>query len=267
MKATQTDTRRAGNTKSSAKSRKWCFTLNNYTSEEYTKILTLFTSKKWLYIIGEEIGEEGTPHLQGYIEHKNAIRFETLKKQMPRAHFERAKGSRKQNCLYCSKDGKYKTNIDFIDINKLITKYYSNVKWKPWQKSVLDICDSDNEPRTIHWYWESKGNVGKSFLCKYIVIKYDAIICDGKKENIFNQVLTYMNTKNKEPKIVICDIPRESLHFLNYAVIEQLKNGLIYSGKYEGGTCIFDHPHVIILCNEEPAKEKLSKDRWHIVEI
>ena len=42
---------------------------------------------------------------------------------------------------------------------------------------------------------------------------------------------------------------------------------MLYSGKYEGGICYFDSPHVIIFANSEPMMDKLSKDRWEILDL
>jgi len=54
--------------KSVGQSFNWCFTLNNYTDEEMEQIKNLAPSGIIQYIaFGEEIGEEGTPHLQGYL--------------------------------------------------------------------------------------------------------------------------------------------------------------------------------------------------------
>lgn len=95
------------------KSRKWCFTLNNFSEEEYNLLRHTLHLKKWKYILGKEVGSENeTPHIQGFIEADNAIRFETLKKIMPRAHMEVCKGSTLSNYEYCSKDGIFDTNIE-----------------------------------------------------------------------------------------------------------------------------------------------------------
>lgn len=99
-----------GNTKTSPKSRNWTFTLNNYKDEEYNEIIATCHSKNWNYIFGKEIGESGTPHIQGFINYDNTIRFDTLKKIMNRAHIEKSRGNIDSNIVYCSKDGEYETN-------------------------------------------------------------------------------------------------------------------------------------------------------------
>jgi len=84
----------------SPKARSFVFTLNNYTDDEFMLIKEL----KYKYIvIGDEIGENGTPHLQGYVNFSSPISFNTIKKAMPRAHIETAKGNARQNYEYCSK--------------------------------------------------------------------------------------------------------------------------------------------------------------------
>lgn len=83
------------------KSKRWCFTLNNYTEEELDSISKIECE---YLIYGMEIGEQGTPHLQGYVVFKSVRRFRTLKKWLPRAHFEKTIGTHKQNILYCSKE-------------------------------------------------------------------------------------------------------------------------------------------------------------------
>lgn len=87
-----------------SQNRCWVFTVNNYTPEELDHIKTI--DCKYL-IVGEEVGEKGTPHLQGYIEFKAGKRLCTMKKLIPRAHFEVRRGTAQQAATYCKKDGKF----------------------------------------------------------------------------------------------------------------------------------------------------------------
>ncbi len=98
----------------------WCFTLNNYTEREFECLSSEFRNKseKYFYIVGKEVGESGTPHLQGYIalkDRKKKFRplptFAVNRNGKNAMHFERARGNREQNYKYCSKDGNFKTNI------------------------------------------------------------------------------------------------------------------------------------------------------------
>lgn len=257
-----------GNTYSRAqRTRRACFTLNNWTEEESQNLKDFLTSKGGLWIIGKEVGEGGTPHLQGYVRFKNQRIFKDLFNHNPRIHWEKCKGTEAQNIKYCSKDGSFDKTFPQTKAEKLINQY-STIIWKDWQQRIIDICDSSPDSRTFNWFYESEGNVGKSFLCKYLYLKYNAIIADGKKDNVFNQVNNWMQENTDEsPKLIVLDIPRYNLDFVNYGMLEQLKNGLIYSGKYEGGCLAFEYPHIIIFANEYPHTHKISEDRWNIVEI
>lgn len=106
-----------------SKSRNWCFTLNNYSAAELTHFDSLNLANEGgsiVYcLVGEEVGEGGTPHLQGFIVFKNAVRLPTVKSTVgARAHVERAKGTVKQNYDYCSKDGKYREFGDRPQFNE-----------------------------------------------------------------------------------------------------------------------------------------------------
>lgn len=50
--------------KQSTQSKHWCFTLNNWTVEELEQIEQIVQQCCDKWIIGKEVGEEGTPHLQ-----------------------------------------------------------------------------------------------------------------------------------------------------------------------------------------------------------
>lgn len=256
------ETRGSGGNTSNPRARKWCMTLNNYTEEEYEKIKAYFKHKKH-WIIGKE-GKNATPHLQGYFESKNAVEFKTLKNLCSRAHWEITKGDTEDNRRYCSKEGDYETNIP-IPLKERLLDRYRSVVWKDWQQKILDILETEPDARTIHCVVDYKGNSGKSFLCKYIDLKYDVILASGKKEDIFNQVKLYME-EGKEPRIILLDIPR-SQDRISWGAIEALKNGHIYSGKYEGGKLVFDYVHVIIFMNHEPPRYEMSEDRWNVIYI
>lgn len=93
----------------SGRFRNWCFTLNNYTEEDESFIRHLEYNKQVKYlIVGKEKGEQGTPHLQGFIVYHNVKKFNEVKKFLgERYHIEQCQGSIEQNIAYCSKDDEY----------------------------------------------------------------------------------------------------------------------------------------------------------------
>lgn len=87
--------------------RNWVFTLNNYTAEDIEALKKEVASEEIQWVIfGKEVGQEGTPHLQGYIEFNKANTLAALKKLLgPKYHWEQRKGTREQAVAYCKKDG------------------------------------------------------------------------------------------------------------------------------------------------------------------
>lgn len=88
---------------------RWCFTVNNWTEEEYGLIEATSRDLVKYLIIGKEVGEGGTPHLQGFVNFKKKLRMSTLKKLpgFTRAHVEIAMGTDLENQRYCQKGNQY----------------------------------------------------------------------------------------------------------------------------------------------------------------
>lgn len=93
----------------SAKIQRVCFTLNNYDDVDIEDCDKLMQGAAYA-IVGKEVGECGTKHLQGFVNfgRKNRKSFMAIKAMIPRAHIEIAKGSDEDNRKYCSKEGDFK---------------------------------------------------------------------------------------------------------------------------------------------------------------
>lgn len=267
----------SGNTKLSPKEyRSLNFTYNNYTKVEKSEILTWLKSRKNMsYIFQEETGEEtGTPHLQGAFKSKSPIRFDTLKKLFPRVRWSNTI-SWKASIIYCSKTetrtGEIYKSDDIIleEEREPIRDPLAGKELYKYQEEILNLIKERADERVVNWYWSKGGKVGKSALVKHIYMHNikKTIIANGKGNDVRNLINNHINEEKKELKIVLLDIVRSNEEYVSYEVIEQIKNGLLYSGKYEGGTCLFNSPHLFVFANFEPNKKRLSKDRWNIVRI
>lgn len=90
-------------------SRNWCGTLNNY-SHEYLGFLRSYESDDLRYfVIGIEVGDSGTPHLQAFFQFKDLHRIPWLKRVLnnDRWHFESMRGTPQQASDYCKKDEEF----------------------------------------------------------------------------------------------------------------------------------------------------------------
>ncbi len=70
------------------RSRNWCFTINNYTSHDVEYLLTITCPH---LIFQSEVGESGTPHLQGLVGYKDTRKFGCVQNLIPRAHITRCR--------------------------------------------------------------------------------------------------------------------------------------------------------------------------------
>jgi hypothetical protein len=80
-------------------------------------------------------------------------------------------------------------------------------------------------------------------------------------------VAEYCKSRGAYPEIVVFDIPRTAENYLSYTGIEEIKNALFFSNKYESGQVVGNKPCVLVFANFEPDTEKLSQDRWRIYNI
>ncbi|MGL6009820.1 MAG: hypothetical protein ACRC1D_10235 [Culicoidibacterales bacterium] len=89
--------------------KRWCITVNNYTTEDYATIKEkAFTDITTYCVIGKEVATSGTPHLQAFIVFFNNQSPTSVKNLFgTRAHIELAKGTTVQAATYCKKDNCY----------------------------------------------------------------------------------------------------------------------------------------------------------------
>ena len=85
----------------SGKARSYSFTWNNYTSESEVSLKAI----EYKYLVyGKEVGDSGTPHLQGMITFKNPRAIKAVIKLLKGCHVEVAKDAAAL-AEYCKKDG------------------------------------------------------------------------------------------------------------------------------------------------------------------
>lgn len=205
-----------------------------------------------------EISESGYHHWQIELslitkhrthEFKNLLGFKEAHIE-PTINYFKAKN-------YCSKDdtrteGPYNEKSTFV---KTITEL------RPWQKEIEKMLLEKPDDRTILWVYDPKGGAGKTQFAKYLAIKYKATILNNGAFKDIAQAIP------DSPNIVVFNFPRSIEEKINYGAIECIKDGLIFSAKYESKMKIFNSPHVIIMANFYPRTEEMTLDRWDIIEL
>lgn len=244
-----------GNTKNPWQLYRWCFTLSmeECSASQLSQDLKNFCKE---FVFSGEQGESGYKHWQGVFSLKNKEYFNTVKNMFPyNIHLEPCKHWWKAR-NYCKKDdthieGPYDQTSVFL---KLPDKLYA------WQQEIIDICNTEADDRTIHWYWEPEGCTGKTTLCKILYTMGATGIGNSGFKDIAQAI------KGNE-KIVFMNLTRDLEERVNYSAIEAVKDGLIFSAKYESGMKVFNSPHVFVFANWKPRIESMSKDRWNIVKV
>lgn len=261
-------TKGGGNTSTPPKdvqSRKWCFTINNPDVDIYEKLCDKFSSARRL-VFQLEQGEKETKHIQGFVLFKGGTRFSTIKKMIPTAHIEKAKGSVDDNYKYCTKlESRIKEpgGFGFPKPLDIISEL------RPWQKELVNKLKEKPDDRTINWYWEKTGKVGKTSLAKYLCVHSNALYLNGKAADMKYAIVQHFlqEITNRDDLTIVVGLSRSMENYVSYQGIEEIKDGIWFSGKYEAKMEIYNSPHILVLANFKPDIHKLSSDRWNVVEI
>lgn len=296
-------------------SKRWCFTLNNYSVQEEQHIVDNALANDIVYLtFGREVGESGTPHLQGFVCFGRRISLTGVKSVLgARLHLETTRGSNQEASDYCQKDG------DFVVFGTLPPEQGHRSDWdsykawvrdlarvptdleiagrfpslfaryqhachviaqsalprprlvpdgstlRPWQQNLHNVLTQDcDDDRSILFYVDEEGNKGKSWFCRYMLQNHEATVQMLGVGRVTD--LAYMI--DPEKKIFLIDCERSSSEFLQYRVLEQLKNRIVTSTKYTATMKILRFvPHVVVFMNEQPDMEKLSQDRYIVTNI
>lgn len=292
--------------------KRWCFTLNNYTETELSDFLHWSENCSYV-VVGEEFGENGTPHLQGFFILKRRRRLTQVKliPGLARAHLEVARGTNAQASDYCKKDGSYRefgtlktaqgSRSDFEQLRDwikeldyrpsdfdvaevfpgLLGRYpravrkfcdlYSppveyvdiNSPLRGWQRALELRLTEQPDDRQVMFVVDVNGNVGKSWFTRYMLTKYaDKVqrLSIGRREDLAFAI-------DPTKSIFLFDIPRGQVEFMQYVVFEQLKDGIVFSTKYESGNKFVGPCHVVVFMNEKPDLNQLSADRYDITNL
>lgn len=237
----------------------WCFTLNNWTQEQLEHLKRVFKESKCAWIAGFEVGEKGTPHIQGYVEFTKRVRpSEAIK--IPQIHWEMRKGTSVQARDYCIKDGDYIGNMIIppkaIDPMEGLTPY-------DWQREIIDMTkEFCKDKRHIYWYWEKNGDKGKTTLAKHIVMTDPCTLYVTGKANDIKCAIADWIKEGKFLKTCIFYYTKSNEHFVSYQALEEVKDGLFFSTKFESRMVCYNTPHIIVFANFPPEKDKMGQNRF-----
>jgi len=131
-----------------------------------------------------------------------------------------------------------------------------------WQSRLLETITKDPNSRDVIFVVDKTGNSGKSWFSSYCekTIERTQVMKCGKRDDMAYEL-------KEDLQLLIIDVSRSCSDFLNYQFIEDVKDGRVFSPKYESFTKRFNPPHVVVMMNSDPDESKLSFDRIKIINI
>lgn len=135
-------------------------------------------------------------------------------------------------------------------------------EWRPWQQGLLNMVKNkpDNNG-TVIWFTDQQGGGGKTAVTKHLKWKHGAVRFGWMKAHD----MAFRAVKQGPRKIYIFDFTRaKGVDFHDndiYMTLEELSNGMLDSGKYEGGSLLMNPPWVIVFANFPPLDGALSQGR------
>ena len=267
-------------TKRSAPWGSFVFRLSNYTQEDMDNITGSRGSH--IYRLGfqeedtDDSGQPTTPHLQGFgqwcVNKKKKKRpvpvFEKLLGHK-RTHFEVMKGSVMDNVKYCTSEfyeGRRKRKKGGFVYTRncprpLVKMTYEHLNED--QQKIVDRYKGFEDPlfgREIHWYWEPKGEWGKTKTQKYMMDNMNATMVGGTKHDMFYALSELLLSTGEVPPIVIINLVKDTdMKYVSYAGMESIKDGCFFNKKFKSGMCRFNSPHLLVFANEPPDLSRFTR--------
>lgn len=233
------------------------FTLNNYTNEDIERLRGV--ADNFAYIIwGKEVGESGTPHLQGMAQLKKVTKFNTVKNMIgERAHLEKMRGTAQQARDYCAKDGDFeehgelrherqrtdlRTAIEQLDgvssirqaaivVPEIVIKYPRGVQL------LIEAAQPKRDFKpTVVWLWglTGTGKTRQAVECESYYIKDNTKWWDGY---------------GHENRIIIDDFDGSQWDF---RTLLRLLDRYEFQGETKGGYVTINSHEIYITCEFKP---------------
>lgn len=133
-----------------------------------------------------------------------------------------------------------------------------------WQANLAaTLAQPPVNDRKIKFIVDRTGGAGKTwFIRKYLTDNNDGMFLSiGKRDD-----LAYAIDRTK--RVFLINVPRNQMHYLQYGILESVKDRLVFSTKYMSVTKRMLYPtHVVVFSNEMPDMSALSADRFDILEL
>jgi hypothetical protein len=133
-----------------------------------------------------------------------------------------------------------------------------------WQAVIVSVLISVVPPldRHILWIYEEIGGFGKSVLSQHLVRSRGMLLLGpGENRDVLHGVVADYDRRGMGARIVGFDFSRsQDLNAIPWTAIEDVKDGEIFSTKFEPRKISFNRPHVIVFSNSAVPQPSPGKD-------
>ena len=135
-------------------------------------------------------------------------------------------------------------------------------EFRAHQQALYDLLLEDPDDRKIVFVVDKVGNTGKSWFSK----KFRSLHPDSTQQLHVGKNADVSYILDISKRLFFFDVQRGQSEYLQYPFLEGLKDGYIFSPKYQSTVKEFVHKvHVVVFMNEDPKPEALSGDRYKII--
>lgn len=258
-------------------------------------------------IAGREVGDSGTAHLQGFIKFASRVTMAQCKAAIgSNPHVELTRNVN-ASIEYCKKENNFfevgtfaggpgsRSDLDEFkeavkggmlslkEIRESHSEVYAKYPrfcleyvrdhypekememhpLRDWQQQLNAALNLAPDDRTITFVVDVTGNSGKTWFAHYYASIHDncQVMQPGPKKDMAYAL-------DPTIRVLFMDAPRSKQgEFIQYDFLEDVKNGYVFSQKYESHTKQLGKVHVVVMMNEYPDMTKLSQDRYRIVDL
>lgn len=155
----------------------------------------------------------------------------------------------------------YGRTMEWIDL--IYPRQHPNMgEFRDYQERLATELLSEADDRKIIFVVDERGGTGKSWFIKKWMSMHDEFtqcLSIGKRDDIAHVI-------DESKRCFLFDLPRSTSEFLQYSILEQLKDRMVFSPKYNSRMKFLEqNVHVVVFTNEQPDMTKLSRDRYKII--
>ncbi|MGN7614587.1 hypothetical protein ACQZV8_21155 [Magnetococcales bacterium HHB-1] len=136
---------------------------------------------------------------------------------------------------------------------------------RDWQKDLLQTLQGPPDDRTITFVFDAEGGKGKTWFAKWYAKQHsDAQIIEPAKK------VDMAHALRENLRVLFLNVTRtkdSSQHEYLYSFVESVKDGAVFSPKYESRMKYYENVHVVVMLNQPPDMDLLSPDRYNILHI